>query len=338
MVKLVHYQSLLRMIVTFGSETTADEALKGVDLSNKVAVVTGATSGIGTETARALAAVGARVVITARDAMKAEAVLATLREAVPEGKFDFITMDLGSLKSVRNAAADLLRRFSRIHLLINNAGVMATPFGRTEDGFETQFGVDHLGHFVFTNIIVPALIAAAPARIVCLSSAAHLRTDILWDDVNFERAPYEKFLAYGQAKTANMLFAVALDRRLASRGVRAYGVHPGAINTGLGRHMTQADIEATMKWRNRREAETKTPSSGLQRKSISQGAASSVWAATSSELEHTGGVYIQDCRIAPQNAPGQMGVNAYALDPISAERLWSISEKMVGQKFDFRYS
>jgi NAD(P)-dependent dehydrogenase (short-subunit alcohol dehydrogenase family) len=325
----------------FGFETTAEQTLAGIDLSGKTAVVTGATSGIGLETARALASAGARVVITARDKAKADEALVKLRAEVPKGQFESAAMELGSLKSVRAAAKEILSRHPRIDILINNAGVMATPFGRTEDGFETQFGVDHLGHFVFTNMLAPALIAAAPSRVVCLSSAAHLNSDVLWDDVNFEHTPYDKFKAYGQAKTANMLFALGLDKRLAARGVRANGVHPGVISTNLGRYMTKEDIAAMMKRSSSRSADTKEAKpeadkprpSGLAYKSIPQGAASSVWAATSPELAKMGGAYIEDCHIAQPHERGMMGVKAYALDPASAERLWAISEKMVGQSF-----
>lgn len=318
--------------MAFGFDSTADDVLAGLDLSGKTAVVTGATSGIGLETARALAAKGANVVITARDAAKAKEALTTLREAVSGGSFDFAQMELGSLKSVRACASDLAVRYPKIELLINNAGVMNTPFGHTEDGFETQFGIDHLGHFVFTNLLAPSLIAAAPSRVVCLSSAAHLRGDVLWDDINFEHTPYDMFAAYGQAKTANMLFALGLDRRLAKRGVRAYGVHPGVISTNLGRYMTKEDIAAMMK-RVSAPAPGAPPRAPLVFKTVPQGAASSVWAATSADLTNTGGVYIEDCHIAEPHTPGQNGVQPYAIDPVAADRLWAISEQMVSQTF-----
>ena len=314
--------------MTFGFDNTTDDVLAGVDLAGKVAVVTGATSGIGVETARALAGKGALVVIIARDRAKADAGAAMLAAALPGGKFDSAVMDLGSLASVRACAADLLARYPKIDLVINNAGVMNTPFGRTEDGFETQFGVDHLGHFVFANLLAPALIAAAPSRVVCLSSAAHLRGDILWDDVNWETTPYEKFRSYSQAKTANALYALALDRRLSGKGVHAYSVHPGVISTNLSRYMTTEDREAMMA-----RAKTTSGASLMRYKTVEQGAASACWAATAPELAAHGGVYIEDNHVAGPPKPTGGGVQAYATDPAAADRLWAISEKMVGQTF-----
>jgi len=310
----------------FGFETTADEALAGHDLSGKTAFVTGGTSGIGIETARALAAAGARVVITARDAAKAEEAIAILRRASPNAEFDFALVDLGSLTSVREAAKNILERFPAINILINNAGVMATPFGHTADGFETQFGTNHLGHFLLTNLLAPALIAGAPARVISLSSAAHQRGDIQWDDINFQTSPYDRIKAYAQAKTANMLFAVALDRRLSPYGVRAFGVHPGSIPTNLQRHLTKEIMDGLRS----QAANTAAPQKS---KTVQQGAASSVWAATSRDLDGQGGLYIQDCGIAPPSTPEVTGVKAYVLDAAAAERLWKISEAMVGQTF-----
>lgn len=313
----------------FGFESTTDDVLAGRDLAGKTAVVTGGTSGIGTETARALAAAGANVVITARDSAKADEALATLRDAVPGATFDSVVMDLSSLASVRAAATEVLERFPRINLLIANAGVMAAPFSRTVDGFENQFGTNHLGHFVFTNMLVPALLAGAPARVVVLSSAAHQRGDVLWDDINFERDEYNRGTAYSQAKTANMLYAVELDRRLASHGVRVFGVHPGVIQTNLGRHLTKEILSAL-------RAQAKgSESAPQQMKTIPQGAATSVWAATSPDLEGKGGLYLQDCGIARPATAEVTGVKPHALDPEAAKRLWKISEDMVGQSFDF---
>jgi len=282
----------------------------GQDLSGKTALVTGGTSGIAWETARALAAAGAHVVITARDATKADEAIGALREAVPAGVFNFVVVELASLASVRDAAQDILAGFPAINILINNAGVMTTPFGRTADGFETQFGTNHIGHFVLTSLLIPALIAAAPSRVVVLTSAAHQLGDVLWDDINFERDPYDRAKAYSQAKTANMLFAVELDRRLSSHGVRVFGVHPGVINTNLHRHLTKEILAE-----------------------LSAAAATSVWAATAHELDGKGGLYLQDCGIAPPATPEVTGVKPYALDPAAAARLWEISERMVGETF-----
>jgi NAD(P)-dependent dehydrogenase (short-subunit alcohol dehydrogenase family) len=216
----------------------------------------------------------------------------------------------------------VLERHPAVGLLINNAGVMFTPFETTADGFEMQFGTNHIGHFVFTVGLVPALLNGAPARIVNLSSGGHVSSDIVWDDPNFARRPYDKFAAYGQSKTANILFTVELDRRLAARGVRSYAVHPGMIKTDLGRHMTRADFADLT------ERASKAPSGGLPAyKSIPAGAATTVWAATAPELAGVGGVYLADCAVTDMHAP-------WALEPASAQRLWALTESLVGEPAD----
>jgi NAD(P)-dependent dehydrogenase (short-subunit alcohol dehydrogenase family) len=285
--------------MAYGSETTTDEVLAGVDLTGTVAVVTGAGGGIGAETARALAAAGATVVPGTRDA----------------------GLDLASLDAVEAFARSVLATHDRIGLLINNAGVMATPFGRTADGFERQLGTNHLGHFLLTGLLAPALVAGAPARVVNVSSAGHRITDINWDDPNYESRPYEKWEAYGQSKTANILFAVALERRLGPLGVHAYAVHPGMIATNLGRHLDRSDLAAM------KERATRSRSGGLPGyKSIPAGAATTVYAATAPELDGQGGVYLADCAVTDEHAP-------WALDPDSADRLWSLSERLVARTF-----
>jgi len=311
-------------MVQFGSESTAAEVLAGHDLSGKTALVTGGTSGIGTETARALAAAGARVVITARDKAKAEDALDRLNQVAPDADFDYALVDLGSLDRVRQTSEDILERFPVINIMINNAGVMATPFGRTVDGFETQFGTNHLGHFVLTNLLVPALLAGAPSRVISLSSASHQRGDVQWEDINFEKQPYDPVRSYAQSKTANVLFAVELDRRLGARDVHANAVHPGVIPTNLRRYLTNEMLEML---------KAHAASNPGAQKTIEQGAASSVWAATSAELEGKGGSYIQDCSVAVPGEAAASAVMAYALDPEAAQRLWTISEEMVGQTF-----
>jgi NAD(P)-dependent dehydrogenase (short-subunit alcohol dehydrogenase family) len=300
----------------FGPETTTDEVLEGVDLSGKVAVVTGASGGLGLETARALAGAGAVVVLAARDVVRTEAAASAIRERVPGAALESIALDLASLASVRSAAARLLRSRDRIDLLINNAGVMATPFGRTADGFEMQLGTNHLGHFLWTSLLAPALLAAAPARIVNLSSGGHMISDVHWDDPHFERHDYDKWAAYGQSKTANLLFTVELERRLGARGVHAYAVHPGMIATDLGRHLSAADLAALAEM-------AKSAPGGLPPfKSVAAGAATTVWAATAPELAHQGGRYLADCRVSDEHAP-------WALDPAAARRLWGMSERMI---------
>ena len=230
---------------TFGADTTTDEVLEGVDLSGRLAVVTGGYGGLGRETARALAAHGANVVIAGRDPQRLADTAAQLTDALPvgSGRIETLVLDLASLDSVRAAAAELTDRHPEIHLLIDNAGVMACPPARTADGFEMQFGTNHLGHFLFTLLLLDALRAGAPSRVVVLSSAGHRVSPIRWDDLNFDDGEYHNWTAYGQSKTANALFALELDRRLGADGVHAYSVHPGVIMTELGRHMGPADFE-----------------------------------------------------------------------------------------------
>lgn len=319
-------------MTTFNAESTADEVIEGISLAGKTAVVTGASSGLGVETARVLAAAGATVMLVARDGDKLEAVAQSLREGNPEAQFDTALLDLADLDSVRAGCTDILQRCPKIHLLINNAGVMACPLARTAQGFEMQFGTNHLGHFLFTCLLLPALLAAAgdsdrECRIVNLSSAGHRYSPINFDDPNWEAREYNKWAAYGQSKTANALFAVALDERLKSRGIRAFSVHPGVIATELGRHMSQQDMEDLIA--------SVPEGQQLDYKNVEQGSATSVWAATSPDLEGRGGLYLEDCHIAePANAGERGGIQDYAIDPEAANRLWTLSETLVGQAFD----
>ena len=304
-------------------ETTSDEVLEGVDLHSKLAIVTGASTGLGRETARALASAGARVVLAGRDPSRIEAAATAVAEQVPGAELETGTVDLASLDSVRAFAEWYAGAHDRLHLLINNAGVMYTPFERTAEGFEMQFGTNHVGHFLLTCLLVPQLLADPPSRVVNLSSGGHMGSDIVWDDVNYERREYDKFGAYGQSKTANILFSVELDRRLGDRGVHAYAVHPGMIATELGRHMTKDDFAAL------KERAKSAPSGGLPPyKTVEQGAATSVYAATAPELDTQGGTYLADAEVTDQHAP-------WARDPDSARRLWTLSEELVGQTFDF---
>ncbi len=304
-------------------ETTTDEVLAGVDLHGKVAIVTGASTGLGLETARALASVGAHVVLAGRDAARIGAAADTIRERVPDAQLEPGALDLTSLDSVREFAQWFAEDHDRLHLLINNAGVMYTPFEHTAEGFEMQFGTNHVGHFLLTNLLVPLLLADPPSRVVNLSSGGHMGSDIVWDDINFERRDYDKFASYGQSKTANILFSVELDRRLGESGVHAYAVHPGMIATELGRHMTRDDFQALM------DRAKSSPSGGMPvYKTVEQGAATSVWAATAPELDDQGGTYLADAEVTEDHAP-------WARDPESAARLWTLSEELVDQKFDF---
>ena len=266
------------MIATFGATSTTEEVLSGINLSGKRILVTGVSAGIGVETARALAAHGAHVVGAVRDLRKAEAATEQVRKdaAANGGSFELVELGLANLKSVRACADRLLAKGEPFDAIIANAGVMATPFGHTTDGFETQFGTNHLGHFVLVNRL--ARLLRAGGRFVSLSSGGHRISDVDLDDPNFEKAPYDPFVAYGRSKTANILFAVAFDRRHRGRGVRAAAVHPGVIRTELGRHMSADQLQALLD-RNNQElaAQGKGP---LQLKTLAQGAATSVWAAT----------------------------------------------------------
>jgi NAD(P)-dependent dehydrogenase (short-subunit alcohol dehydrogenase family) len=315
----------------FNAQSTTDDVIAGISLVGRVAVVTGASAGLGVETARVLAGAGATVVLLARDAAKLAPVLEQLAAALPQAQLDSAIVDLADLDSVRGCAAELLERYPRIHLLINNAGVMACPQLRTAQGFEMQFGTNHLGHFLLTGLLLPALLAAAEegggeSRVVSLSSSGHKLAAADLQDPNFERTDYDKFIAYGQSKSANSLFAVGLDRRFKDRSVRAFAVHPGMIMTDLGRHMIQADVEELMA--------IAPPGETLVVKSVEQGAATSVWAASSPDLAGQGGIYLENCQVAKPAGPGgDGGFMPHAADPEAAESLWELSEELVGQKF-----
>jgi NAD(P)-dependent dehydrogenase (short-subunit alcohol dehydrogenase family) len=315
------------MASRFGFDTSAEEAAGDIDLSGKTIVLTGGSAGLGIETARVLASRGARIVSVVRDEAKGRAAAETIRESVPSADIEFAILDLFDLDSVRKGADDIARRFPRIDRLINNAGVMACPLGRTKEGLDTQLGTNHLGHFVLTARLIDNILAGAPARIINLSSGGHRMSPIRFEDPFFEKEEYSKFVAYGQAKTANVLFSVALDNRFKDRGVRSIAIHPGAIQTELGRHMTADDVKDLMKGRPQAEP--------MKFKKIPQGAATTVWAATAADFDDQGGVYCEDCGIAPViDSPGEsMGVMSWAVDPEAAERLWTLSEEWSGQKF-----
>ena len=310
----------------FSATSTTDEVLAGLDLQGRRFLVTGASGGLGLETSRALASKGAIVVMAARDVAKNEAAAAGIRAAHPDAKLESLILDLGSLKSVRAAAAEFMSRNVPLHGLILNAGIMATPLGHTVDGFEQQFGVDHLGHFLLARDLLPRLVESAPARVVVLSSAGHRMGDVDFDDVNFERRDYEPFLAYGAAKTCNVLHAVEIDRRYRDQGVRAFAVHPGVIHTELSRYMTEETLTSLIT----RLSERPT---AMAWKSPEQGAATSVWAATSALLDGRGGEYCEDCNVSavvPDDELDDGGVAARAVDPARATALWALSEKLVG--------
>jgi NAD(P)-dependent dehydrogenase (short-subunit alcohol dehydrogenase family) len=321
---------------SFGATSTTDDVLSGVNLTSKRILITGVSAGLGVETARSLAAHGAQVVGAARDLNKAKAATEQVRKdaSANGGSFELVELDLANLKSVRACADRLLTKGQPFDVVIANAGVMATPFGHTADGFETQFGTNHLGHFVLVNRI--ALLIRTGGRLINVSSAGHRYANVDVDDPNFARTPYDPLVAYGRSKTANILFAVAFDKRHRDRGVRAAAVHPGGIQTELGRYQDPGRIEKMIDRINeQRAAQGKGP---FQWKTIPQGAATSAWAAIVASADEIGGQYCEDCHvghIVPDDLP--VGINEsvrrYALDPNNAEALWAKSEEMVGESF-----
>jgi NAD(P)-dependent dehydrogenase (short-subunit alcohol dehydrogenase family) len=310
--------------MSFGAESTTDEVLAGVRLDGKHAFVTGATGGLGIETARALAAVGASVTIAGRSAEKLDAALATLRGQVPDATFDGQAVDLASLSSIADASKAFVGRGQTIDLLINNAGVMMCPEGQTADGFETQFGTNHLGHFALTAQLMPAL--SAGARVVTLSSGAHLRGSVDLDDLNWQTREYDPNLAYSQSKTANIWFASELQRRQGDR-LLSLSVHPGVIQTDLARHLPEAILEVMR---------SSFESAGIVQKTVPQGAATSVWAATATELADHGGAYLLDCQLAQPTSEDnpRSGHAPWAYDRAGAEALWARTEELTGVRFE----
>jgi NAD(P)-dependent dehydrogenase (short-subunit alcohol dehydrogenase family) len=320
------------MAKTFGATSTTDDVLDGVDLSGKRVLVTGVSAGLGVETARVLAAHGALVVGAARDLDKARAATESVRAgAANGGGLELVQLDLASLASVRACADGLLAAGKAFDVIIANAGVMATPKGQTADGFETQFGTNHLGHFALVNRIASLL--KPGGRLVNLASAGHRFSDVNLDDPNFEHTDYTEFGAYGRSKTANILFAVEFDRRHKAQGIRAVAVHPGGIQTELGRHMTPEVTQAMIESIN--AANTAGGAPAFAWKTIPQGAATSVWAGFVAPADEVGGLYCEDCHVAEiQDGEGlRGGVRPYALNPHTARALWAKSEEMVGETF-----
>jgi NAD(P)-dependent dehydrogenase (short-subunit alcohol dehydrogenase family) len=319
---------------SFGATSTTDEVLQGVDLTGKRVLVTGVSAGLGVETARVLAAHGAQVVGAARDIAKAQEATESVRsQAARGGSLQLVELDLASLESVRRCADGLVSVGKPFDVIIANAGVMACPKSKTVDGFETQLGVNHLGHFVLVNRIASLL--RRGSRLVNLSSAGHRYSDVDLDDPNFERTPYAEFVAYGRSKTANVLFAVEFDRRYKARGVRATAVHPGTIQTELGRHMGPGVLEKLIA---DITASQPNGAAAFSWKSIPQGAATSVWAACVADAEAVGGRYCEDCHVAEVASVAGLrsGVQPYAVDPERAQALWKKSEEWVDERFDVK--
>lgn len=323
------------MSASFGAFSTTDEVLSGIDLRGKRILVTGVSAGLGVETARTLAAHGATVIGAARDLAKAQrATEIVLEDAENGGSLELVQLDLASLASVRACADKLLAAGGKLDLIIANAGVMAAPFGHTADGFETQFGTNHLGHFVLINRLAPLL--QDGGRVVSLASSGHRFSDVNLEDPNFTRGDYDPWQAYGRAKTANILFAVEFDRRHKARGVRAVAVHPGGILTELSRHLPDGAVEAMRASINEDlAAKGEEP---MQWKTVPQGAATSVWAGVKAPADEVGGKYCENCHVSTnvteEDVPlVQEAVRPYALNPEHAKALWALSEKMVGEVF-----
>ena len=321
---------------TFDRTSTTDEVLAGIDVTGKRVLVTGVSAGLGVETARALVSQGAQVIGTARDLAKAGTALA---HAGVDGKaIQLVELDLADLASVRRAADALNAAGEPLDLVIANAGVMATPFGLTANGFETQFGTNHLGHFVFVNRI--AGLMRRGSRLVMLASSGHRFSDVDLADPNFATTIYEPFIAYGRSKTANILFAAEFDRRYRALGLRATAVHPGGIKTELSRHMGDEKLQELFDQINADLAKEGKPP--MVRKTLQQGAATSLWAGLVADADAVGGRYCEDCQLSPVLGNdqsigfGSPGVRAYALDPETAKALWARSEEWVGESFDLR--
>lgn len=321
------------MTKALGATMTTDGVLGGVDLTGKRVLVTGVSAGLGIETARALASRGAHIIGAARDLAKAEnAVSRAFADTRPDGGIELIELDLASLQSVRACADRLVADGRPLDVVINNAGIAHPPFGRTADGFETQFGTNHIGHFVLTNRI--AHLIPPGGRLVVVASAAHRFSDIDLSDLNYERTPYDPYMSYGRSKTATILFAVEFDRRHKERGVRAIAVHPGVIETELARHLDGTGLDDMITSMNaERDAAGQPP---FRLKTIPEGAATAIWAGFVADADEVGGRYCENCHVSeivegPIDAVGE-GLYAYAVNPKRAKQLWHLSEDLVGEK------
>jgi len=310
---------------SFGARSTASEVVAGHDLSGKTILITGASSGIGYETARALLSARAEVIIAGRDRARGEQAVQALQTARPASQVYFLSLDLGSLASVRQASEHFFAQWNKLDVLIDNAAIMATPLGYTVDGYEQQFATNFLGHFLLARLLLPALRKAAPARVVSLTSGTHRASDIHFDDINYRHRPYDKWEAYGQSKTADALLAVALTQHFGEQGITANAVNPGGVRTGLQeQYLTPEEIRA------RYYDEAGNLLSSF--KTPEQGASTTVWASVAPELEGVGALYLEDCHQAIPYDPAistLTGYMPYALNADHAEQLWTIAEKLV---------
>ena len=312
----------------FGARSTALDVVRGISLKGRHAVVTGGAAGLGQETSRAMAAAGAHLTLAVRNLVQGEASATLMRQQFPSATIDVLQLDLADLASVRRFARTWVDSATPLHILINNAAVMACPLERTAQGWESQFATNHVGHFALTTGLMPALLAAAAdagdARVVCLSSSGHKLSTVQLDDIHFENRPYDKWKAYGQAKSANALFALGLARRFGQHGVTANAVHPGGIMTGLQKYLEVDEMRA-MGW----FKEDGTPLDLF--KSVAQGASTSVWAATAPELAGHGGRYLEDCHEGVPAEPGNRisGYSPHIMDTALADGLWEKPEQML---------
>jgi len=309
----------------FGYRSTAEEVSAGHNLEGKVVIVTGASSGLGQECARVFALRGAHVFMAVRDLQKAQPIADDIRKSTNNSHVEVMRLDLGSWASVREFAKEFLAKNLPINILLLNAGIMAVPFARVE-GYESQFATNHLSHFLLSLLLLPALKAGKPSRLVAVSSIAHRRSGVRFDDINFEKEPYEKWVAYGQSKCANVLFVMEFQKHYSSHGISAFAVHPGGIATGLQSSLTKEEMIA-LGWF---DAEGK-PNPLF--KTIEQGASTSMWASLSADLEGKGGIYLENCEEgkSPDPAVPYAGWWDNARDPEAAAKLWTLSEKAVNE-------
>ena len=311
----------------FHSKTNANEITNGIDLNEKIAIVTGGYSGIGLETTRELVATGAKVIIPAK---RTEVAVQNLEGIV--SKEDIVEMDLGNLNSVKKFTEDFKESFGKLDLLINNAGIMACPETRIGNGWESQFAVNHIGHFLLTKELMDSMAENDNAKFVSLSSSAHSLTGILWDDIHFQNNPYDKWMAYGQSNTASSLIAIEFHRRMVDKGVSGFSVHPGGILTPLQRHLQKEEMVA-LGWMDQNGSPSEMAKNFF--KTTSQGASTTLWCATSSSLSGIGGVFCEDCDIAKRknevddSLQRYFGVADWAVDTEEASKLWDVTEKML---------
>ena len=320
---------------SYGPETTTDEVLLDHDLTGRHFMITGASSGLGEESSRALAQAGATVTMLARNQCKLDKAIERIKSTNPSAVLKTGIADLSDQQSIRDYALGFLATGETIDVLINNAGVMVCPFGKTADGIEMQFGTNHIGHFLLTNLLMPAILAGANPRIVNLSSAGHTHSDVNLDDPNFEKSEYNAWESYGRSKSANIHFTQEIVRRYGDR-IQSFAVHPGVIMTELGRHLTPELMnEMTERVKSRATSSSQAKETGaLPFKSVEEGAATQVWASVTENLSENNGAYLGDCQVGVEGGnPSESGYLPYIFNKDTAEALWSLSEKLVKQQF-----